>query len=301
MDVTLALGGGGVRGYAHLGVLRSLEKNGFRIMGIAGTSAGGLFGAIHAAGYRLDNMGDLIATIDQSKFYTRSPGDGPSLLGVGGLTRVLADMLGDLTFDDLPFPMAMTAVDLESGELVVMDRGRLLDAVLATIALPGIFPTREWNGRTLVDGGVVDPVPAGLARSLAPGLPVIAVVLTPRTRAWNGHKDPPYFLNSVPFINRLYRLRFAQSLSIFMRSVDIATCMLADMRLEIDRPEAVIRPDVQHLSLVAQVDILNVIKLGEEAAELALPQLQPKNTWMQRLSYFVPWIKSNGRRSPYRV
>jgi NTE family protein len=301
MEVTLALGGGGLKGFAHIGVLRYLKSCGIRVKAIAGSSAGGLFGALYASGYNLDDFEDRLVYINQNfadnKMYNRLPGDGPSILGLGGVVAVLEDILGDMTFDDLLIPMAMTAVDLDTGELVIMNRGRVLDAVLATIALPGIFPPRVWEQRLMVDGGVLDPVPVSIARSLAPGLPVAAVVLTPKLKSWNGQRKPPSFLSAIPFIERFYRFRFAQSLNIFLRSVDIATALLSDLRLEIEQPDVVIRPAVGHVELLKPVDIIDTIQLGERATEDVMIQFNRLVDWRYRISDRIPWLSSFFRKA----
>lgn len=299
MEVTLALGGGGVKGYAHIGVLRHLERCGIKIRAIAGTSAGGLFGAIYSAGFKYGEMDNVIQKLDQSKFYKRLPGDGPSLLGLGGVINLLEDLLGDMTFADLTIPMAMTAVDLETGQHVILNEGRVVDAILATIALPGIFPPRQLNGRLLVDGGVVDPVPIGVAREMAPAVPVVAVVLTPKMRNWNGHREPPAFLSSLPLISRIYQFRLAQSLNIFMRSVDIASCFISDRCLEIEKPEFIVRPSVNHIGLVDQVDINEVVNLGEKAAEKIMPRLMRVNRSGNRFSHRLPWLNNLIKRTPF--
>jgi NTE family protein len=298
MDVTLALGGGGVKGFAHIGVIKALEKHGFRIRAIAGTSAGGLMGSVYAAGLRVELIESRLAGLDQGKLYNRLPGDGPSLLGVGGVVRILEELLGNCTFSQLRFPFAVTAVDLDHGEEVIIDQGRVIDAVLATIAVPGIFPPRAWDGRMLVDGGILDPVPVNLARKLAPGLPVVAVVLSPALTEWSGKRPPPRLLSSLPLLNRLYQLRLAQSFNIFLRSVDMAGCMLTELRLEKEQPEVLIRPPVGVIGLVDRVDIPELIRIGEQAAEEALPALRKATDWRHRLSYRLPWL-SDFLRTPH--
>jgi NTE family protein len=294
MEISLALGGGGVKGYSHIGVLHYMERCGVKIRAIAGTSAGGLFGTIYASGYPFEDIQLMIEKLDQTKLYNRLPGDGPSLMGLGGVIEVLEELLGDRTFDDLRIPLAMTAVDLETGQSVVLSEGRLVDAILATIALPGIFPPREYEGRLLVDGGVVDPVPVSTARALAPEVPVGAVVLSPKATSWNGHKEPPAFLSSLPLVHRLYKYRLPQSLSIFMRSVDIASSQLTNMRLKIDKPDVIIRPEVSTVGLIDSVDIEEVVKLGEEAAASVLPKIEymfaRKNQWSYRISDSISWF-----------
>lgn len=290
MDIALALGGGGVKGLAHIGVLQVLEREGFNIRAIAGTSAGGMVGAIYSAGYAPDEIASRLVMLDFKRMYSRMPGDRPSLLGLSGVTHQLADFLGSQTFADLKLPFACTAVDLEAGELVTLSHGQVLEAVLATIAVPGIFPPRLWEGRLMVDGGVLDPVPVALARSLAPHLPVVAVVLSPALRDWSRGKQPPRLLHSLPFMNRIYQTRLAQSFNIFLRSVDIAGCMLTDLRLQVDQPEVIIRPIVEQIGFMDNIDVNEVIGMGAAAAENALPRLKTAAGWRGTLSSRLPWL-----------
>ena len=155
MDITLALGGGGSKGNAHIGVIRRLEKEGFRIKGVAGTSFGGIVAVLYALGYSPDKIEEIFTSVDQTQFYERAPNDGPSLIGLAGVTRYLEEMIGDCTFADLKLPCVLTAVDLKSGREVLLSEGRLVDAILATIAMPGIFPARYVDGLELVDGGTL--------------------------------------------------------------------------------------------------------------------------------------------------
>jgi NTE family protein len=297
MEVTVALGGGGVKGYAHIGVLRHLERCGIKIKAVAGTSAGGLFGALYAAGFRYEELDEIIQMLDQSKFFKRNPGDGPSLLGLNGVIKLLEDLLGERTFADLQVPLAMTAVDLEDGQLVILNEGRVVDAVLATIALPGVFPPFHWNDRLLVDGGIIDPVPVRVAREIAPGIPTVAVVLSPVVRSWNGHTNPPVYLNSLPMIKHIYRFRLAQSLNIFMRSVDIANSFISERCLEVEKPEYIIRPPVHHIGLVDQVDIHQVVNLGEQAAEEIIPQMKRIKHLGNRFPHRLPWLENLFKRT----
>ncbi|NOH04186.1 MAG: hypothetical protein HND47_20535 [Chloroflexi bacterium] len=176
MDITLALGGGGAKGNAHIGVLRRLEQEGFKIRSVAGTSYGGVVAVFYALGCSPNEIQSIFESVDQNHLYGRTPLDGPSLLGMGGVRQLLNRVLGEKTFDDLRIPCAVTAVDINTGGEVTLSEGRLQDAVLATIALPGIFPVHRINGWELVDGGVLNPVPVSVARTLSPRLPVVAVV-----------------------------------------------------------------------------------------------------------------------------
>lgn len=285
MDVSLALGGGGVKGFAHIGVLRVLEHQGFNIRAIAGTSIGGLIGAVYAAGYTPDEIQSILTALDQHRFYLRRPGDGPAMLGLAGIADALAETLGERTFEDVHIPFTVTAVDINSGELLALQRGRLIDAILATIAVPGVFPPCQWDGRTLIDGGVLDPIPVALARSLAPDAAVAAVVLSPPFREWSAEGKTPRLLDSLPFLVRyLGRLRIAQAFNIFLRSVDIAGSLLTDLRLEIDHPDVIIRPKTHEFGLIDIVDVAHLTHLGEQATRERIPQLQRVTRLPGRLS-----------------
>lgn len=298
VDIALALGGGGVKGYAHIGIMKVLERSGFRIRAIAGTSAGGMVGAIYAAGHSPQQIEQHLSRMDQNKMYTRLPGDGPSLLGLGGVVRELGLLLGERTFEDTRIPFACTAVDLDNGQPVRLDQGRLLDAVLATIAVPGIFPPRIWNGRLMVDGGVLDPVPVSLAKKLAPKLPVVAVVLSPEVGEWSAPQSPR-LLSSLPLMGRISQLRLAKSLEVFLRSVDMAGCYMTELRLRLDPPDLIIRPSVSGFGLVDKINPLEIIRRGEEAAVKAMPDLELLRGWRRRLSQNLPWLSDFFVDRPY--
>src|SRR5215216_6910740 len=246
MDITLALGGGGAKGNAHIGVIRRLEREGFRIKGIAGTSFGGIVAVLYALGYSPDKMEEIFASVDQTQFYDRAPNDGPSLIGLAGVTRLFEKTIGDCTFADLHLPCVLTAVDLKSGREVLLKKGRLVDAMLATIAMPGVFPARYVDGLELVDGGTLDPVPVAPARMLAPRLPVVAVVLTlPMGVPAQSWRIPfqKYWAGRI-VSTLLSKMRYDSVWDIFSRSLDITSRAVTQYRLEVDRPEISIRPQV---------------------------------------------------------
>jgi NTE family protein len=283
MDISLALGGGGSRGHAHLGVLRRLEQEGFRVRAVAGTSAGGIIAVMYAAGYTPDEMESRFAKLDQSKFFGRTSKDGPGLLGLSGAHKVLDELLGERTFADLQIPCAVAAVDIKSAHEVVLNKGRVVDAVLATIAVPGIFPPKELDNHQLVDGGVLDPVPVSVARSLAPNLPVVAVVLTPLVEPTGrlAHLPLPVPVPG-PIVERLTHTRIAQAFSIFLNAVDAGGRMITELRLQVDDPEVVIRPDVDHIGLLDTVDVHAVVRAGEKAVDAVLPALKRAVSWPRR-------------------
>ncbi len=284
MDISLALGGGGARGYAHVGVIRRLEQEGYQIRAVAGTSAGGIVAGLYAAGRTANEMEALFADMDQSRLFGLSMGGTPSLLGLTGAEKLLEDNLDSCTFGDLRIPCAMAAVDIKSGQEVILKDGRLVDAILATIALPGIFPPKEIDGYQLVDGGVLDPVPVSVARSLAPELPVVAVILDPVKPPAAGFA--PISLPvpvPAPIVERITRMRVAQAFNVFLQSVDVASRRLAEMRLREDDPDVIIRPDVGGIGLLDRVDVHKIVRLGEKASDAALPDLSRVTAWPHRM------------------
>lgn len=283
MNISLALGGGGAKGNSHIGVIRCLEKEGFTIQAVAGTSFGGIVAVFFAAGYSATEIEGLFAEVDQKSMYGYTPEQGPSLLGLAGAAKWFSEIFGERTFADLKLPCAVTSVDLKSGREIILSEGRIVDALLATIAVPGALPHVTMGELELVDGGVLNPVPVSVARSLAPKLPVVAVVLTEPlgmpARTWS---VPVSNLIPRAIIDRLSRLSFAQAFDIFIRSLDIVDRALAEYRLMVDKPEIIVRPEVAHLDIFSQVDVHAVAQIGEQAMEQVLPELKNYFSWQKR-------------------
>jgi len=282
MEITLALGGGGAKGNAHIGVLRRLEKEGFQVSAVAGTSFGGVVAVMYAAGYSPDEIEDNFAQVDQARLFGRSLAEGPSLLGLAGVRKWLDEVLPGRTFSDLKIPCAVTAVDLNCSCEVTLDEGRVKDALLATVAVPGIFPAYSWQDWKLIDGGVLNPVPVSVARALATSLPVIAVTLhTPIGEPATGIPVPDNV--PKPILDRLSHIRIAQAFDVFMRSVDVGNRAIAEYRLAVDKPDIIIRPAVADIGLLEQVDVREVARRGDEAVEAILPELRKLTSWTNRL------------------
>jgi NTE family protein len=203
---------------------------------------------------------------------------------LGGITKWLNGLIGDKTFDDLKIPCVVTAADLKSGAEVILSKGSLVDAILATVAVPGIFPARHIGEWELVDGGTLDPVPVAPARALKPNLPVIAVVLsTPMgipAQTWN-LPIPDYFPRQL--VERITKLRYAQAFDIFSRSLDMVTRAVTEYRLEVDKPEIILRPQVSDIELLDRVNVREVARKGEEVVEAALPEIKNLFAWQNRL------------------
>jgi NTE family protein len=173
--VALALGGGAAKGLAHVGVLKALEEDGVEVAAIAGTSMGSIVGALYARGMSGVEMEAFFASIDWSRLgriMLRSPGG-------SAFHDLLRETLGNDPIEDLDLHFAAVCCNISDGEEVVLRRGGLADAVLASSAIPGILPPSVIDGATLVDGAMVTPVPVAPAAVMASD-PVLAVnVLRP--------------------------------------------------------------------------------------------------------------------------
>jgi len=285
MEISLALGGGGIRGVAHIGVLRALESHGFKIRAIAGTSAGGLVGAVYAAGFSTEKIEETVNELDRNRSFSRHLNEQPSLLGLSSIAKKLSELLADRIFDDLVIPFAATAVSLHSGKEIILRKGKVIDAVLATIAVPGVFPSKVMGGKVLIDGGILDPVPVQVARWMRPDLPVVAVMLHKPPEGWSGEETPLPLPIPGPslIVERLVKLRPVQALTIFTRSIEVCTNQLTELSLKVYKPEVLISPPVGHFGLLQNINTDEMIQAGIDATEETLTKIKSEARWMKRI------------------
>ena len=154
----LTLSGGGARGGGHIGVLRVLDEIGYLPEVIVGTSIGGLVAALVGSGKTIEEMEASSVNADFANVLHLDR-TGGGLLGTDRLAAVLQNMFGNTDLRDLSPHIAVVAADLRSNRRILVDKGPVVKAILATMAIPGLFPPVEWDGYLLVDGGVVDNVP----------------------------------------------------------------------------------------------------------------------------------------------
>ncbi|MEE4329808.1 MAG: patatin-like phospholipase family protein [Wenzhouxiangella sp.] len=159
-SVSLVLGSGGARGLAHIGVIRVLEEAEVRIEAISGSSMGALVGGIHAAG-KLDAYEDWVCGLEQSKVLSLVDWtfSGGGLIRGRKIIDRLSELVGETNIEDLSRDFTAVAVDLDQGREVWLDRGSLFEAIRASIAFPGLFTPHRYLNRTLVDGGLLNPIP----------------------------------------------------------------------------------------------------------------------------------------------
>lgn len=267
MKITLALSGGGTRGYAHIGALRALEEAGLEIAGIAGCSAGGMIGGLYAAGYSAEQMTADIRELLSFRGIVRSlaPGRGVGLLRQyrldhrfrRNLSRFIAP---DLTFDALRVPFAVNAVCLTCQREQVLDSGNVTEAIRATVAVPGFFGSVEIEGCRYVDGGVLNNVPTNLARELAEGV-VVAVDVG------SGHLP----MSARPLLSSAVPL---QPMKDLLDTINLWTTRYTLQALEESPPDVLIRPILPTANPIAdmrQVD--QIIDAGYVAMHAALPEI----------------------------
>jgi NTE family protein len=269
--VGLALSGGGARGLAHIGVLKVLEQEGIPVDYLAGTSMGGVIAAGYAAGLSPDFMEQEALGMTSLRRLLALADLSPLRRGLFEGQKVreyLASHLGDRTFDDLRVPLALAAVDLNSGQAVYLGQGRVVDAVRATVALPGVFTPVERDGQLLVDGGLLDNLPAGAVRRMGADV-VIAVDVTTDEGVVSSLVEALHHRRYLP--NGL-----VDTVEVLWRSLGVMRAEIGRRRLAEAHPEIIIRPaippDVTVLTGFPRA--AEIIAAGEEAAQEALPHIR---------------------------
>ncbi|MCZ2105046.1 MAG: patatin-like phospholipase family protein [Comamonadaceae bacterium] len=302
----LVLGSGSARGWAHIGVLQVLQEEGVEPDVVCGASIGALVGAAYAAG-ELDRFADWVLSLGMREVF----GFMDFKLSGGMLKgEKLIDFwrshFADFDIEDSPLPFAAVATDLHSGAEVWLREGSIADAVRASIALPGLFtPVQRDDGRLLVDGGIVNPVPTSLARAMGADI-VIAVDLNAdilhrhmqplATAEPDGEPEPvlkpepepaPEPADPQDWRQRLLAWLPARDaavrapqpkppsvLDVVMTSVAIMQMRITRSRMAGDPPEVVVKPSLVHLGLLDFHRADEAIAEGRRAAQAALVQLR---------------------------
>lgn len=190
--VGLALSSGAAKGLAHIGVLEVLEKEGIPVNMIAGTSMGAIIGAMYAQGKNASQIKEVALDLGWKKLAHLLALTPPKTGFLSGrkIKARLKEIIGEVDFADLRMPFACVATDIMTGEEVVIKQGPVLEAVIASMSLPVIFKAARWQGRYLVDGGVVNPVPVSVLKDMgADFITAVNVITKPSDRAGNAHLE----------------------------------------------------------------------------------------------------------------
>jgi len=177
--IGLALGGGAARGFAHIGILRTLIANGIRPDIVVGTSIGAVVGGCYASGH-LDALEEWARGLQPKNIfgYLDIRLNGSGLIGGNKLAAQLEAQIGPIRIDDLPLKFAAIATEVQTGHEIWLTHGRVIDAMRASYALPGIFAPVAIGDRWLIDGALVNPVPVSAARALGAEIVIAANVST---------------------------------------------------------------------------------------------------------------------------
>ena len=236
----LALGGGAVLGAAHIGALQALEEHEIQVTHIAGTSIGSLVASLYAFGLKADKIQKIaldlkwmkVTDISISKF---------ALLSNAKLGKVITEHIGDANIEDAGIPLAIVATNIGTGEKVVLDKGPVAKAVMASTCIPGVFEPVDVNGTLLVDGGIVENVPIQSVRDLG-AKKVIGVDLNAR------------YSNEKP----------GNILDILVNSFHFT--LMTAARLQTQDADLMIKPDLSSFNYTDTDQIKDLIKQGYNEA-----------------------------------
>jgi len=176
--IGLALGSGGSRGLAHIGVIKVLEENNIPIDFIAGSSIGALVGGFYAVGLNIKEIEKLALSINWRRIFSVlfDPHLKQGLIGGEKLKTFIENYINGKKFEDCKIPFVAVATDLKTGEIVILNEGKMAEAIRASVSIPLVFKPAEINGRMLGDGGLSAPVPVEIVRGMGVDI-VIAVNL----------------------------------------------------------------------------------------------------------------------------
>ncbi len=260
LKIGLALGSGGARGLAHIGVIKVLTEAGIEIDYIAGSSFGAWIGAWYARDKNITSVERLSLQMDWKRMVNilSDFSIGGGMIGGEKGEKFIRETLGDVKFEDLLIPFAAVTTDLRSGEKVVLRSGDVARSTRASMSVPLIFKPTLLNGKMLGDGGLVEPVPVASVRAMGADI-VVAINL-----------DAHHLLLSR-------REKIDNLFSVSQQCFNIARYNMADR--DVAGADVVVEPDTKVGGIVGWKEFLNakkIIKSGEEAMRLKLNQLKSK-------------------------
>lgn len=295
-QVGLALGSGLARGFAHIGALRALIRHNIKPTIVTGSSIGALVGGCYLAG-KLDEFEDWALSLNRRKIFSyldfrvRSAG----MIGGEKLVTLLEEHFKGMVIEDLPHPFVAIASDIITGHEVWLRKGNFIDAMRASFALPGVFPPVEINGRRLVDGALVNPVPVSpclalgarltiaidlnadlIGKSVKPGqsFHTIAGFDVYNDKDVSPEDQRKYFSGSLT--RRMFR-REEGSPSLFgvmVSSLNIVQDRLTRSRLAGDPPDVHIKPRIGHIGALEFEKAQEMMAEGDAAVERAMPEIK---------------------------
>ncbi len=288
--IGLALGGGAARGFAHIGVIRTLVANGFTPEIIAGTSIGAVIGGCYAAG-KLDDVDTWGKTLTRRRIlsYLDVSFAGSGLISGGRLADKLTEALGDITIESLPMRYAAIATEIGTGHEMWITRGSLVQAMRASYALPGVFPPVDINGRWLMDGALVNPLPISVTRAL--GARVVIAVNVNADNFGRGTAVPDIGTSRIPVAEaaaksifggdeKTAKRRFLGTAdrpgisTVMVEAFNVMQDRITRARLAGDPPDVLISPKLGGVGVFEFNRAQDAIALGAEATERAMESIK---------------------------
>lgn len=277
MQVGVVLGGGGARCFAHIGALQALEEHGFEPVAMSTCSAGAIVGALHAAGHSPGRIEEIFREASFLKVLDINFDGGNGMIGYAGLEGILKPHLPE-TFEDLRYPFATVAVDVQQGLLCVLRRGPLIRRVCASNAFPGVFDPVEDEGRFFIDGGTLNINPVDVIRTLIDA-PVIAIDVTlPIDREValvdKQEQAEASFLNKLA--SRFNPKHLAIPIEVAEKAYTITQGKLAELIYAMHPPDLIIKPPLPYDIMPHHFNRMDdAIRCGYEGALQALSEDLP--------------------------
>ena len=308
--IGLALGSGSARGWAHIGVIQALAEAGISVNYVAGTSVGALVGAVYASG-KIDSLADVVLQLDWKKiissFDVVFPRSG--LIDGHKVADLIRSHLEEKNIENLSLPFCAVATDLVTGCEVIIKKGDITEAVRASISIPGIFTPVSKDNMTLVDGGLVNPVPVSVVREMGADF-VIAVDLSRNIINKKSARKSPVsnsedtssfkkFSKSLPgrdkILNALKKKAMAIDIpaltqikrwmakdpmptifEVLVTSINIMETRITATRLKVDPPNLLIQPKLGHLKFLEFHRAQEAILAGYKETKLGIDLLLGK-------------------------
>ena len=269
----LALGGGGARGCAHVGVIKALVDEGLHVSYVAGTSIGSVVGGIFASGdlerfreYLLEiKWTDVVKHFDPGVPYR-------GLFKGNKVVKLLDQLITCKKFKDLVVPFTAVATNLETGEEVVLNKGKVIDAIRASIAIPGIFTPFKKGNRFLIDGGVVNPVPVDVVREMGAEV-VVAVDLNHEFIKEKFRSKKRKHLEKNNIVEWLTPDR-PNIIDIIENSIFMMQNEITEKKLKLNKPDILIRPALDSARMFDFHKAGGMIDKGFACTDEIMPELK---------------------------
>ncbi|MGL4608716.1 MAG: patatin-like phospholipase family protein [Trueperaceae bacterium] len=273
MNVGLVLSGGGARCFSHLGGLKALEEHNIKVSAIAGSSSGAIIGALYASGLDAETIHTIVKTINYSNFWRTGVKGG--LISHDGLSE-LVSVHAAKNFEDLKIPLAVTTVDIQSGELLVLQHGPLAIAACASNAFPGLFAPIKYLDRYLMDGGILNNFPVDIIRTLTtdPVVAFDATVSDKRNLDFEGEEEKPNVLQRVRTTVKGKGVPTPLLVDVLVKAYTITQTRLIELRSTMHPPDYVVKPALpDDLSIESFGRLEEAYELGYEATMKVIEKL----------------------------